>query len=191
MIECIRLNESHIDECLDMITLKERVAGGIPTSKETRTAIYSKYFLDDRDSQGKTFFRTIGCIEDGEIKGWMAIMLNDTKSRGRYWAIIAFYAKEFSNYFDMNSPTYGQLVRYAIDYCENLQYNEFYYTVTERVANAYERQWKRSKFRSERYGIETVAVIPPQTKPEVDLYWRLIGERLRDEAMVIKHRMLL
>jgi predicted nucleic-acid-binding Zn-ribbon protein len=172
-----------------MITLKERVAGGIPTSKEIRTAIYSKYFSNNSD-QGKTLFRTVGCIEDGEIKGWMALLLNETKSRGKYWAIIAFYGKEFSNYFDMNSPVYGKLVRYAIDFCEDLGYNEFYYAITERVMNAYERQWKRSKFRSERYGIETVEIIPPHTKPEVDLYWRLIGERLRDETMVIKRRML-
>jgi hypothetical protein len=83
------------------------------------------------------------------------------------------------------------LIKAAFALAEEQQFYEYYYTVSERVQHVYERQWARNKFvQTGRYELQTIGEIEPNTQPSVDLYWRLLGQEVRPDKMIIKKRIL-
>ena len=55
----------------------------------------------------------------------------------------------------------------------------------------YERQWKKNSYAIQgKYDLTTLAVVPANTKPEFELYWRLMGQELKPDAIAIKARKL-
>ena len=54
--------------------------------------------------------------------------------------------------------------------------------------NVYERQWKKSE--SHRYDHILLEVVPPNTKPVYELYWKLMGSTVKPDPMVFKKRTL-
>ena len=58
--------------------------------------------------------------------------------------------------------------------------------VYKRLKN--ERQWKKSE--SHRYDHILLEIVPPNTKPFYELYWRLMGGSVKPDPMVFKKRTL-
>ena len=108
--------------------------------------------------------------------------------RGKFWVIPGLYTKEFNNYFTFNNAEIRDLFNAAFNYTESMGWYEYYYCTAERVMNVYERQWKKSQ--SHRYEHILLEVVPPNTKPFYELYWRLMGQEVKPDPMVFKKRVL-
>ena len=74
---------------------------------------------------------------------------------------------------------------------EEKGYFQYFYSIAERLERVYERQWKKNPWGfNGRYDLVTLDVVPANTKPEFELYWRLMGQELKPDNIVIKARKL-
>lgn len=180
----VQLNESHLEDCLDIACLKSRVSGTKPLDKKVLKEKIAKFFSNDENNYA------FGHISNtNEITSWIAITFQENKKRGRYWAIVVFYAKYFKSYFKFKDSEYEMLIRHCIDFSERKNYYQFYYSVSKRISDAFSEQWKKSNLTNhESYISLDVDIIPANTKPASELYWRLLGEELKPDDMLIKHR---
>ena len=83
------------------------------------------------------------------------------------------------------------MLKAAFEFAESKEYYEFYYSISERVMNVYERQWQRNSFMPVgRYDLTTLDTVSANTRPDHDLYWKLMGNQLKPDNIVIKKRVL-
>jgi len=177
------LDQTHFNEAVAIADLRERISG---LKSKLDVDLAKTYF--SKNNNGKVVF---GYFENNELISWLAIKLHENKSRGKFWVIPFLFSKKSTSYFNFNHTEITNLFQHCLTYSENLGYYDFYYSVGKRVMNVYERQWKKNNlFPVGRYELTTLAVISPKTKPEVDLYWVLMNQELKDDSVVIKKRSL-
>lgn len=177
--------EKHFKECLEISKLRGRVAGTKPISEESSIELYQKYFTDNDN------FYSFGCIENGNIISWIGIALMENKARGRFWVISSLYTTRFNKYFSFNREEIGLLIKESFHLSESKKYYEYYYTVSERIANVYEKQYQKNNYiQTGRYDLIELDRVPANTQPTTDLYWKLMGQETKPDTTIIKKRVL-
>jgi hypothetical protein len=176
------LTLSDLPACTEISALKSRTAGTVPLTMGGFIDAYEKYFNNDEH------YRAIGYFKNDTLVSFLFISLFENNMRGKFWVIPGLYTKEFNNYFTFNRAEIRELFTAAFNYTESMGWYEYYYCTAERVMNVYERQWKKSQ--SHRYEHILLDVVPPNTKPFYELYWRLMGQQVKPAPMVFKKRVL-
>lgn len=174
-----QLTLDHYSYCMTMIGIKSKCSGTIGPDPNIQKERMQKYF-ENNDT-----FYAFGIIEHDLVTSWMTIFFS--KSDKKFWGITSFYTNHFSKFFvfDYNGP----LIRHVIDFAEQKNYWQFLYVVSERINRVYTVQWKKNHLhQSENYYIHDKDVILANTRPDNDLYWRLLGEETKPHNMIIKHR---
>lgn len=176
------LTQDDLPACIEMAALKNRTAGTVPLTSEGFISAYEKYFHDSKD------YRAIGYFENDILISFICLSMFENKMRGKFWVIPALYTKNFKSYFTFTDSGIGELIKKAFEYAESHEHYEYYYCTAERVMNVYERQWKR--INSPRYEHILLDIVPPNTKPHFELYWRLMGNEVKPDPIVFKKRVL-
>lgn len=178
------LNKSDLPAALEMIELKSRTSGTVPVTKDEFIENFTHYFLG-----GESY--ALGYFEEDELVTFLCIGFFESKKRGKFWVIPALYTKKFKQVFNFKDSDTAHLLKEAFKFAEDRGYYEFYYSVSERIMNAYERQWQRnSVMETGRYDLILLDTVQPNTKPETELYWRLMGKTTKPDPIVIKKRVL-
>lgn len=179
------LGDDHLTACLDIARLRPRVSGTKPLPEELLIELSQKYFVENEN------YYALGCIEDGKIISWVALAFVENKARGRYWIITALYTTKFTTYFSFDNEEIRLLIKASFDLAESNKYYEYYYSVAERVSSVYESQIRKNKYiATGRYDCIQLDIVPANTKSTVDLYWKLMGQELKPDNIVIKKRVL-
>lgn len=179
------LGTERFDECFEISKLHPRNAGTKPASLEVFLEKYKKYFEDTDD------YYALGCIEDGKVISWIAVAFIENKARGKFWVIPLLYTTRFTNYFTFNNEEIGLLIKTAFELAESKKYYEYYYSVSERIATVYEKQFKKNKYLPlGRYDFIELDRVPANTYPTTDLYWKLMGQEIKPDTIIIKKRIL-
>lgn len=179
------LGNDYLNECLNIAKLRPRVGGTKPLSEEVLIEVWTKYFVED-DS-----YYALGCIENGKIISWIGIVLMENKARGKFWVITSLYTTRFTGYFSFNQEEIGLLIKEAFHLAESKKYYEYYYSVSEQIATVYESQYRKNKYiTTGRYDCIQLDIIPANTVPTVDLYWKLMGKEIKPDNLIIKKRVL-
>jgi hypothetical protein len=133
----------------------------------------------------------IGYFEDNKLISWITIGFYENKMRGKFWVISSFFSSVYTSYFNFNRPEFGMLFKAAFEVAEERGYHQYFYSIAERLERVYERQWRKNSYAIQgKYDLTTLAVVPANTKPEFELYWRLMGQELKPDNIVIKSRKL-
>jgi hypothetical protein len=168
-----------------MVGLKPRTSGTVPISQDDFIKNFNVYF------SGSTKTKAFGYFDNDQLVCFVCVGFFESKMRGRFWVIPALYTRNFKQVFNFKDPDMALLLKYTFEFAENNEYYEFYYSVAERIMNAYERQWQRNSVMPiGRYDLITLDQVPAFTKPEFELYWRLMGEETKPDTIVIKKRVL-
>jgi hypothetical protein len=177
------LDQTHFNEAVAIADLRERISG---LKSKLDVDLAKTYF--SKNNNGKVVF---GYFENNELISWLAIKLHENKSRGKFWIIVFLFSKNSTNIFSFKKVEIKSLIQQAFIYAEELEYYDYYYSIGRRIMNAYERQWKKVDFYPlGRYDWVTLDVIPPNTKPNVEMYWLLMNQELKDDEIIIKKRSL-
>jgi len=175
------LGSEDFEQCLEIFKLKERHSGITKMSLEKFNNSYKKYFeLNER-------YYVFGFFNDKQLTSWVAIAFFNWHEE-RSWAIINLLTRNFRNYFKWQDSEIQNLIAHAFNFAEDKYYYIYYYTVTKRIKKVYERQW--TKEFSLRYEHITEIEIPPNTIPDDKLFWKLMGEELKSDTVIIKKRIL-
>jgi hypothetical protein len=170
---------------IDMVGLKPRTSGTVPISQDAFIENFNVYF------SGSEKTKAFGYFDNDQLVCFVCVGFFESKMRGKFWVIPALYTKNFKQVFNFKDPDMASLLKFAFEYAESNYYYEFYYSVAERIMNAYERQWQRNSVMPiGRYDLITLDQVPAFTKPEFELYWRLMGEEIKPDTIVIKKRVL-
>ena len=111
--------------------------------------------------------------------------------RGKFWVISNFFSTVNTSYFNFNRPEFGMLFKEAFEIAEGRGYYQYFYSIAERLERVYERQWKKNSYAIQgKYDLTTIDIVPANTKPEFELYWRLMGQELKPDNIAIKKRVL-
>lgn len=179
------LGDEYFFKCLEISKIKPRVGGTVPISEETFKEVFFKYFQNDENSYA------FGCFENDELISWLGLMLLENNTRGKFWGISTLYTTKFTTYFSFNNEEIGLLIKAAFELAESREHYEYYYSVSSRISNVYERQIQKNKFIPiGRYDYIELETVPANTKPSVELYWRLMGQEMKPDKIVIKKRIL-
>jgi hypothetical protein len=177
--------KKHFSECLSISKLRPKAGGTKPISESSFIEKYKKYF------EGDDNYYALGCVENDIVISWIAIAFIENKARGRFWIITTLYTTKFTNYFSFNNEEIGLLIKNAFALAESKKYYEYYYSVGERISLVYETQIQKNKYIPiSRYDYINLDNIPANTQPTVDLYWKLMGEELKPDNIIIKKRVL-
>lgn len=132
---------------------------------------------------------TLGYFEDDKLISWINIGFYENNMRGKFWVITGLFTSVFGERFSFSRPEFGLLLKQAFEITEERGYFQYFYCVSERLERVYERQWKKNPWGFNGvYELTTLAVVPANTKPEFELYWRLMGQELKPDNIVIKSR---
>ena len=185
MIEVREITGQHEYEeiCKQIVLSRKRIGGTTPISLERYTAL--KKETENNNSV------VIGYFEDDKLISWITIGFYESNMRGKFWVISNFFSSVYTSYFSFNKPEFGMLFKKAFDIAESKGYNQYFYSIAERLEKVYERQWRKNPYAIQgKYELTTLAVVPANTKPEFELYWRLMGQELKPDNIVIKSRKL-
>jgi hypothetical protein len=115
----------------------------------------------------------------------------ENKSRGRFWVMPGIYTSRTYNLFSFNKPEIGSLIKLAFETAESNEYYEYYYSIAKQVSEVYEKQINKTTYIPlNRYERIDLALVPANTIPTVDLYYKLLGAQTRSHDMMIKKRVL-
>lgn len=181
MSEVRLLSKDYREYCDSVVRSKTRLGGSIPLSEDR----YNE--LKDNDA-----IRSIGYFEDNKLISWINVSFQNTSNIGKFWVITGFFIVEQGNYFSFKRPEFGSLLQKAFDLAESNGYFQYFYCVSDRISKVYERQW--SKYNPlnyhGRYDLTTQEIVPPNTKPNSELAWRLMGCELKPDSIHLKSRIL-
>ena len=167
----------------DIVLSRKKISGTKPISAER--------YVELREEAKSNNSVVIGYFEDDKLISWIEIGFHESKMRGKFWVISNFFSSVWSSYFSFNRPEFGMLFKAAFDIAEGRGYYQYFYSIAERLERVYERQWKKNSYAIQgKYDLTTLAVVPANTKPEFELYWRLMGQELKPDNIVIKARKL-
>jgi hypothetical protein len=176
-------NYDYEEICKQIVFSRKKISGTTPISLERYQAL--------REEAKSNNAATIGYFEDGKLISWITIGFYESKMRGKFWVISSFFSSVYTSYFSFNKPEFGMLFKAAFDLAENRGYYQYFYSISQRLERVYERQWKKNSYAIQgKYDLTTLAVVPANTKPEFELYWRLMGQELKPDNIVIKSRKL-
>ena len=176
-------NQEYEEFCKQIIFSRKKISGTTPISPERYQALREE--SKSNNSVG------IGYFEDGKLISWITVGFYESKMRGKFWVISNFFSSVYTSYFNFNRPEFGMLFKAAFDIAEGRGYHQYFYSIAERLERVYERQWKKNSYAIQgKYDLTTLAVVPANTKPEFELYWRLMGQELKPDNIVIKSRKL-
>jgi hypothetical protein len=170
------------EEICNQIALScKKLGGSAPLSPERYYAIREGAKSDD--------VMTIGYFEDDKLISWMNIGFYESKMRGKFWVIGGLFTSVFQERFSFSRPEFGLVLKRAFEIAEERGYFQYFYSIAERLERVYERQWRKNPWGFNGiYELTTLAVVPANTKPESELYWRLMGQELKPDNIVIKSR---
>jgi hypothetical protein len=167
----------------DIVLSRKKISGTKPISAER--------YLELREEAKSNNSIVIGYFEDDKLISWIEIGFHESKMRGKFWVISNFFSSVYTSYFNFNRPEFGVLFKAAFEVAEGRGYHQYFYSIAERLERVYERQWKKNSYAIQgKYELTTLAVVPANTKPEFELYWRLMGQELKPDNIVIKSRKL-
>ena len=176
-------NYEYEELCKQIVLSCKKISGTTPLSPER--------YHDIREGAKSNDAVTIGYFEDDELISWITIGFYESKMRGKFWVISSFFSSVYTSYFNFNRPEFGMLFKAAFDIAEGRGYYQYFYSIAERLERVYERQWKKNSYAIQgKYDLTTLAVVPANTKPEFELYWRLMGQELKPDNIAIKARKL-
>ena len=176
-------NQEYEERRKQIVLSRKKISGTTPISPE-------RYQTLQEESKSKDDV-IIGYFEDDELISWITIGFYESKMRGKFWVISNFFSSVYTSYFNFNRPEFGMLFKAAFEVAEGRGYYQYFYSIAERLERVYERQWKKNSYAIQgKYDLTTLAVVPANTKPEFELYWRLMGQELKPDNIVIKSRKL-
>jgi hypothetical protein len=179
------LGDEYFSKCLEISKIRPRVGGTVPISDAVFRDVFVKYFENDDNSFA------FGCFDNNELISWIGIGFGESESAGKFWAISTIYTTKFTPYFSFNNEEIGLLIKTAFEFAESKKYYEYYYTVSARISNVYERQIQKNKFIPiGRYDYRELKTIPANTKPTSELIWRLMGQETKPDPTIVKKRIL-
>jgi hypothetical protein len=179
------LDIQHFDLCIELHKNATKVSGTIPIDLDYFKKNYLPYF------QQQDNFCALGFFDSNTLVSWMSIRFHENKTRGKFWTIPCLYTSKFVNFFSINAPEVGLLVKNAMQFAESKKFYNYYYAVSEKVSRVYEHQWKKNIYvPTGRYETIIVDTVPANTIPKFELYWKLMGETVKPTAMIIKNRKL-
>jgi hypothetical protein len=185
MIEVREITNSveYEKECKDIVLSRNKIGGTTPISAER--------YLELREEAKSNNSVVIGYFEDSKLISWIEIGFHESKMRGKFWVISNFFSSVYTSYFSFNRPEFGMLFKAAFEIAESRGYFQYFYCIAERLERVYERQWKKNTYAIQgKYELTTLDIVPANTKPEFELYWRLMGQELKPDNIVIKSRKL-
>jgi hypothetical protein len=175
------LTIEHTDECV-RIALSNKKIGGIRSVSPEQY----RQLLTESDNLIR-----IGYFEDDTLISWVSMGFYESKMRGKFWAITGLFTTIFGERFSFSRPEFGLLFKQAFEMAEEKGYFQYFYCIAERLERVYERQWKKNPWGfNGRYELITLDIVPANTKPEYELYWRLMGKELKPDNVAIKARKL-
>ena len=176
-------NYEYEELCRQIVFSRKRISGTTPISPE-------RYQTLQEESKSKDDV-IIGYFDDDKLISWISIGFHESKMRGKFWIISNFFSSVYTSYFNFNRPEFGMLFKAAFEVAEGRGYYQYFYSIAKRLERVYERQWKKNSYAVQgKYDLTTLAVVPANTKPEFELYWRLMGQELKPDNIVIKSRKL-
>ena len=176
-------NQEYEERRKQIVLSRKKISGTTPISPE-------RYQTLQEESKSKDDV-IIGYFEDDELISWITIGFYESKMRGKFWVISNFFSSVYTSYFNFNRPEFGMLFKAAFEVAEGRGYYQYFYSIAERLERVYERQWKKNSYAIQgKYDLTTLAVVPANTKPEFELYWRLMGQELKPDNIAIKARKL-
>jgi hypothetical protein len=169
--------------CEAIAKLKDTMGGTVPPMSFKDA--FGGYFEDDPNKVA------LGYFEDDVLISFVCISFHESNMRGRFWIIAGLNTNRFRTFFSFAVPETGLLIKAAFDFAEERGYYEYYYCTAEKVMNVYERQWSKNPYQPlGRYEKITLYTVPPNTKPEHELTWRMMGERTKPDTIIFKKRVL-
>jgi hypothetical protein len=175
------LGPEYSDECVRIALSNKKMGGTLSVSAEQY-----RQLLKDSDNLIR-----IGYFENDKLVSWVSIGFYESKMRGKFWAITELFTTVFKDRFSFSRPEFGLLFKQAFEMAEEKGYFQYFYCIAERLERVYERQWKKNPWGfNGRYDLITLDVVPANTKPKFELYWRLMGQELKPDNIVIKARKL-
>ena len=185
-VEVRLLDHNDFNQCLAMSFIQPRFGG---TDSPTNTEFverFAKYFFKNDSYMG------IGYFENNILISWIAIGMFDTRDLGVFWIISGLYTSYIKTFFTFERPDIISLLQKGFEIVESMGHTTYYYTIAERAARVYERQWIKNKvIPIGKYKLETICVVEPNEKPRVPIYWKLMGETKQPTKMIIKKRTLI
>lgn len=176
-------NYDYEEICDQVFFSRKKISGTTPMSIE-------RYKNLQKEAKSNNSV-VIGYFEDDELISWITIGFYESKMRGKFWVISSFFSSVYTSYFNFNRPEFGMLFKAAFEVAEGRGYYQYFYSIAERLERVYERQWKKNSYAIQgKYDLTTLAVVPANTKPEFELYWRLMGQELKPDNIAIKARKL-
>jgi hypothetical protein len=176
-------NYEYEEICDQVFFSRKKISGTTPMSIEQYQIL--------REQSKSNDAVTIGYFEDSKLVSWITIGFYESKMRGKFWVISNFFSSVYTSYFNFNRPEFGMLFKAAFEVAEERGYHQYFYSIAERLERVYERQWKKNSYAIQgKYDLTTLAIVPANTKPEFELYWRLMGQELKPDNIVIKSRKL-
>ena len=177
-------NIEYEKECEAIERSRKKISGTKPISTE-------RYLELKEETKSNNSTVVIGYFEDSKLISWLSIGFHESKMRGKFWVISSFFSSVYTSYFDFNRPEFGMLFKEAFDIAEVRGYYQYFYSISERLERVYERQWKKNSYAIQgKYELTTLDVVPANTKPEFELYWRLMGKETKPDNIIIKKRVL-
>jgi hypothetical protein len=176
-------NYDYEEICDQVFFSRKKISGTTPMSIER----YENLRKESKSNNSVV----IGYFEDDKLISWITIGFYENKMRGKFWVISSFFSSVYTSYFNFNRPEFGMLFKAAFEVAEERGYHQYFYSIAERLERVYERQWRKNSYAIQgKYDLTTLAVVPANTKPEFELYWRLMGQELKPDNIVIKSRKL-
>jgi hypothetical protein len=168
------------DYCNAIMLSQTRIGGTKPTSP-----------IKFREIQNASSIIKIGYFESNDLISWIEISFHQSIMRGKFWAISGLYSTRIGQVFSFNRPEIGLTIKHAFEVAEKQGYFQYFYCISEKLERVYERQWKKNQWGfNNRYDLITLDVVPANTKPTYELYWRLMGQELKPDNIAIKSRIL-
>ena len=176
-------NQEYEERRKQIVLSRKKISGTTPISPD-------RYQTLQEESKSKDDV-IIGYFDDDKLISWISIGFHESKMRGKFWIISNFFSSVYTSYFNFNRPEFGMLFKAAFEVAEGRGYYQYFYSIAERLERVYERQWKKNSYAIQgKYDLTTLAVVPANTKPEFELYWRLMGQELKPDNIAIKARKL-
>lgn len=181
-IDIRELDSSYAEECIKIALANKKIGGTKPVSAEQCQKMLS--------NNASNIIR-IGYFEDEKLISWLSMGFYESKMRGKFWAITGLFTTVFGERFSFSRPEFGMIFKRAFEIAEENGYLQYFYCIAERLERVYERQWKKNPWGfNGRYDLTTLDIVPANTQPEYELYWRLMGQELKPDNIVIKARKL-
>jgi hypothetical protein len=178
------LDTTDVDECIEILKLNPKINPNNPLKEEFWKKFLTRYF-DCEERCG------IGFFDNGKLISWMGIAFHENKMRGRFWTVSFLHTSRLRKYYTFNVPELGLLAKATMEHAESKKYYQYYYAVGKHRSTVYEKQWMKNKYiMTGRYNLSDVDLVPAYTKPDSELYWKLMGQELKPYPILIKKREL-